>query len=384
MNIAYLLWGYPHDEAIIWAFQAEGIGVDRIPLAEEYPFGNKVIKELNIADELMTKLTEELREKLSSSELIFSVNFDKGISDFCQQEQIPYCSWVLDLPNMDLYTEDIWNSCNYIGVCDSYLVEKLWKLGLNRVFYLPDAIELGKKLSEEYTEREFVFIAKQPESYLNKAEISLYGKGYLDAFLHGQRVLYGANILENGLINRVYTEVVKNNLIPKGIIPYFHKLFLADYYLAPECTIQQQNIFLQNNANIMTIYSNGGFEMCKSRKEAYLEEEEKRREIYARKEFTLILAPHTLHHGIPRQLFEVIAAGGFPICGFQRDFQYFFEQDKHIAYFTNHDEFNRILIKYGNHPEERRRLQEEAYDLIAKDHTYRNRIQSMLEKWVSF
>ena len=124
--------------------------------------------------------------------------------------------------------------------------------------------------------------------------------------------------------------------------------------------------------------------MCKSRKEAYLEEEEKRREIYARKEFTLILAPHTLHHGIPRQLFEVIAAGGFPICGFQRDFQYFFEQDKHIAYFTSHDEFNRILIKYGNHPEERRRLQEESYGLIAKAHTYRNRIQSMLEKWVSF
>ena len=384
MKLMYLLWGYPYDDGIIRAFEAEGFQIEKISFLQNADLINDTEKEWDV---LKSKSTEEAKKivemKLNnySADIIFSVNFNATVSEFCQQKKIPYCSWVLQLPNFDLYTKSVFNSCNYIGICDSYLVEKMWQLGVEKAYFLPDAVELGERADGVEFEREFCFIAKHPVSILNTEKMTLYGKGYLDSFIHAQRVLFGATILEEGLINRVYQEFVNTNSFPKHILPQMQKLFMADRYLAPVCTEIQQDIFMKNNENIMTIYSDGIFEICNAKKNPYVIDEKERRRIYAGKEFTLVLAPHVLHNGIPRDTLEVIVAGGFPICGYQRDYGYFFERDKNLAYFTNMAEFTQMIIKYGNNHEERDRVKENAYNAVATGHTYRNRIISMLEIW---
>ena len=99
------------------------------------------------------------------------------------------------------------------------------------------------------------------------------------------------------------------------------------------------------------------------------------------REFTLILPLRTLHNGIPRDMLEVIAAGGFPIVGFQRDLAYFFKRDETLAWFTNPSEFSRAVVRYGNNPEERERVRQAAFDAVKGGHTYRHRIAVMLEMW---
>lgn len=382
MKLTYLLWGYAYDDGIIRAFEAEGFQIEKISFLQNGCLDNSVGKEWDFfkSSEEIKKILE-IKLNSCSADIIFSVNFHAAVSEFCQQKKIPYCSWVLQLPNFDLYTKSVLNACNYIGICDSYLVEKMWQLGVEKAYFLPDAIELGKKVNDVGFEREFCFIAKHPISSLSTEKMTLYGKGYLDSFLHAQRVLFGANILEDGLINRVYQEFIDNNHLQEQILPQMQKLFMADKYLAPACTEIQQNIFMKNNENIMTIYSDGSFEMCNVKRNPYIMDEMERRKIYAGKEFTLVLAPHVLHNGIPRDTLEVIAAGGFPICGYQRDYGYFFERDNNLAYFTNMNEFTQMIIKYGNNHEERNRVKENAYNVVAKEHTYHSRIIRMLEMW---
>ena len=294
---------------------------------------------------------------------------------------IPYCSWVLELPNFDLYTEAIFHPCNYIGICDSYLVEKMWQLGVEKAFFLPDAIELGEPIRTIPKQREFCFITKYSQELLKTEEMTLYGKGYLDSFLHAQRVLYGASILETGLTKRVYQEFIKDKIIPNDILLDMQKLFVADRYLAPVCTGMQQEILLKNNENIMTVYSNYDFSMCNFQKYPYVEEEQERRKIYAEKEFTLVLTPHVFHNAISRDALEVVAAGGFPICGFQKDYAYFFQKDENLSYFTNPSEFSQAIIRYGNNHEERERVRQNVYNMVANGHTYQHRIVNMLEMW---
>lgn len=384
MRLTYIAWGYIYDEAIIRAFKAEGFQIEEIDFLQNIDFVNDTEKEWDIPK---SNSEEEARRIVEtklidcSADIVFSINFNAVISEFCQQKEIPYCCWVLELPNFDLYTKAVFNPCNYIAICDSYLVERMWQLGVQKAYFLPDAVELGEKVSDEKFEREFCFIAKYPVSVFNTDKMTLYAKGYLDSFIHAQRVLYGANVLENGLINRVYQEFKNGNSIPKQIIPQMEKLFIADKYLAPMCTGIQQNIFMKNNENIMTIYSDSEFKMCNTKKYSYVSEEKERRKIYAGKEFSLILAPHVLHNGIPRDMLEVIAAGGFPICAYQKDYGYFFERDENIAYFTNAAEFSQVIVKYGNNHEERARVKENAYNMVATYHTYRNRIVSMVEMW---
>ena len=379
MNILYLTWGYLHDKAIINAFEKEGVTITQLDIADYNLSSWKEQEEENEALNLLLSNTIDLQ----SVEIVFSINFLSAISDFCQKNEVPYCSWVLEFPNFDLYTKSLFNLCNYIGINDSYLVEKFWKEGVEKVFFLPDAVEMKERIQEHYEERELCFIGQQPVSNLNRNNISKYSMGYLDAFLHAQRVLSEESILENGLINRVYNEIAKNNGTPATILPQFQKQFFADYYLAPECTIQQQNIILQNNSNIMTIYSDHPFSVCNCEKYSYPHEEEKKRKIYAKKEFTLILTPYIMHHGISRDMLEVILAGGFPICSLQKDYLYFFEKDENIACFVDYPEFFKNLQRYGNEVTERERIQRNMYETVVKNHTYKNRIETMVETWAT-
>ncbi|MCM1092112.1 MAG: glycosyltransferase [Butyrivibrio sp.] len=356
MKVLYLKWGYRYDDAVIRAFQAAGLETEEIFLSEQFQ---------DIA-----------------GDIVFSVNFFAEISAVCQREGVPYCSWVLQLPNFDLYTEAVRNSCNYIGVCDSYLAEKLWQMGVSKAFFLPDAVEAYTPELKP-VEREACFVARRPvQEAWSMDKISAYGKGYLDAFIHGQRVLFGANVLENGLLLKVQKEFVEDNPIPEEVLPECRRLYLADRYFAPACTALQQDIFLQNFASIMTIYSDGEFEGCDSSvKRPYVDDEEKRREIFAGKEFTLVLAPHILHNGIPRELLEVIVAGGFPLAGFQKDYGYFFERDENLVYFTSPSEFSQAVVRYGNSAEERERVRRAAYQTVIAGHTYQHRVVTMLEMW---
>lgn len=389
MKLTYLMWGYPHDAAVIRAFKAAGLTVETVMLRQEPEYNwEKACNAQSVQDKIKehteqayADLWKQLRNVAGN--IVFSVNFFAQVSDFCEQEGIPYCSWILQLPNFDLYTLAVQNSCNYLGVCDTYLVEKLWQLGVAKAFFLPDAVELGEITASVTVERGACFVARHPVQAFETEGMTLYGKGYLEAFIHAQRVLYGAYVLENGLLHRVQQEFLSYNPVPIDILPQMQKLYMADRYFAPVCTGLQQNIFLQNFDSIMTIYSDGDFADCRAVKHPFVVTEAERRKIYAGKEFSVVLAPHTLHHGIPRDTLEIIAAGGFPISGFQKDYAYFFKKDVNLVYFTNPNEFKKAILRYGNNYEERERLKAAAYQAVAEGHTYQHRITVMLEMWGS-
>lgn len=374
MTLLYISWGYIHEDEIIIEFENKGIEIKKV----KFPLKNEVVAENFQKEEYRRLLENEMDE---SVDIIFTINFFSEVSEWCERRNIPYASWILELPNYDLYTKSVFNCCNYIGVCDSYIVEKLLKIGVNKVFLLPDAV--GREIEEPkvFKEREFCYISKRPQKTLNYLDVSLYAKGYLEAFLHVQRVIPGEMILETGLLNRVYGELLNNNKIPPKILSTMEKLYFADYYLNPECVALRENIFIQNHSSLITIYSNEDFSMCNTIINPYIEEGPIRRRIYAEKEFSLILTPYTQHNAIDRNALEVICAGGFPICSYQKDYDIFFTKDKNLVYFKNEEEFLKIITWYGNDQEERKRIIKEAYYHVKENHTYKNRIDTMIHFW---
>ena len=391
MTLLYITRDENYDNEIIALLEERGIRVKQSPssLLTEFfsPDQNNRQEEASKAEINKVKMKKAEIESFlerdtdSSVDIVFTLNFIREISDWCESRQLPYACWVIRLPNYDLYTSSVYNSCNYIGLCDSYLVEKLLKEGVRKVFLLPVAAAGEIEMPKPYKEREFCYIADRTVKTMNYREVSLYSKGYLEAFLHVQRVLPGESILENGLLNRVYRELLVNNGIPESILPAMEKLFFADYYLNPECMHLTENIFLQNNGNLMTIYSQGDFPMCNAVVRPSVKDKGIRKQIYADKEFSLVLTPYTIHRGMDQRVLQVIAAGGFPVCSYRKDYDIFFEKDKNLAYFKSREEFAEILTRYGNDRKERDRLMEEAYDHVRQNHTFKNRIDTMLHFW---
>ena len=367
MKVLYIDWGYIHDCAIMRAFENVGVEIVKVKVLKE---------ELAESKQRMEEIVDG-----HVADIVFSVNFWKHLSNVCLEEGIPYCSWILQLPNYDLYQKEVRNLCNYIAVCDSYLTQKLLTQGIEKVFFLPDAIE---KISGQHNEpvyRGVCMIEKYPEQVLQTKGMSLYSVGYLEACLHAQRVLSGDYILENVLLDRVLRETTLINTIPEEIEEDNTRIYLADYYLAPTCTALRQSIFLNNYSNIMTIYSDGCFDDCNCERHNMPETAEERDKIYAEKEFTVVMPHYSLHNGIPRQMLEIVAAGGFPLCAMQKDYSYFFKSMENIACFRNFEEFQELLVKYGNNREERERLRVALYNLVTEEHTYKNRINHMIEMW---
>lgn len=383
MKIIYFSWKYSYDIHIIKAFEKEGITVEKVEISFPLFLNDYIFNEEKNKDMVLYNLNKEIEKKLEDKnvDIVFTINFSLLLSNYCQEKGIAYCSWVLQLPNFDLYTKSVYNTCNYICVCDSYLVERLSTLGVRKIFFLANAVENREKVIDHGFERGICYISQQPNIFMKTNTLSRYSLGYLDAFLHAQRVLLGENILENGLINRIQKELELENNIPHEIAPCFKKLFMADYYLAPVSTVHQQNIFLQNIDSILEIYSDTKFEMCNCKKSPYVNKESERRDIYSKKEFTLLLPPHTLYNGIPREFFEVVVSGGFPICSYRKDFDYFFKKEENIEYFTDYTEFKQLIVKYGNDLVLRKKLIKEMFDTINSYHTYNNRIRTMINLW---
>lgn len=381
-KLIYLEWGYAYDKAIQKAFVDKDIEICPYQLSAKageglYP---------DLAKEEMQGLQEFLeREKPDG---LFSINFLGCVSEFCRINGINYYAWVLVLPNVDLFTGSVKNSCNRIAICDSYLVERLWKQKIDNVFFLPDAVAGCHRVKKEIA-RPCSFVGKIPLTY-DDTPFGAHSKGltdntmgYLAGMVHCQRVLYGATMLEDILIGTAASEFMEKYPLPEKVLPQFHKLYLTEAYVAPEVTRLEQIILLQNMASGVDIgvFTDGDFPDCEGKKYPYPESMEEREEVYASSIVNIVQADRNLHDAIPHQTLEIMASGNFVLASYQKDYGYFFKQDEDIVCYGDRLQRAQLFNQYGMDPKARERITEAAYEKIQAGHTYAHRIDFMLNNW---
>ena len=381
-RMIYVEWGYEYDKAIQEAFTGRDV--------EICPFQLPVRAGAELYPDLEEKEKQDLQalvERLKP-DAIFSVNFLGCISEFCMENAINYDAWVLVLPNMDLFTASVKNSCNRIGICDSYLTERLWKQKIDNIFFLPDAVAGCHRVKKE-TLRPCSFVGKVPYAYkdtpfgAHSRGLTENTMGYLAGMVHCQRVLYGATMLEDILIGTAAAELMEKYPLPEKVLPQFHKLYLAEGYLAPEVTRLEQIILLQNMASGVNIgvFSDGTFPDCEGQKFPYPETAEAREEVYATSIVNIVQADRSLHDAIPHQTLEIMASGNFVLTSYQKDYGYFFKQEEDIVCYGDRLQRAQLFNQYGMDPKERERITEAAYEKIRTGHTYAHRVDFMINNW---
>lgn len=375
MKLIYLEWGYPYDKDIQNAFVEKG--------TEICPFQLSVAVDCHLYPRLdgveRQRLLQLLEEK--KADAVFSINFIAWISDFCQQNHILYSSWVLQLPNMDLLTDAVQNSCNRIAICDSYLVERLLRLGMENIVFLPDAVAECRRVKLEMV-RPCCYLGKVPFSYSDTpygqgaGRISDSTLGYIAGMAHCQRVLYGATMLEDILMGTAAAEFMEKYPLPERVLPQLHRLYLMEAYVAPEVTRLEQIILLQNMSSGVDIdvFTDGIFPDCTGRIFPYKEETQDRLEIYGSTIVNIVQNDRSIHDAIPHQTLEIMASGNFALANFQKDYGYFFQQGETIVCYGDRLERAQLFNEYGMNPEKRNRLCDAAFEAVRAGHTYAHRI----------
>ena len=348
-----------------------------------------------------TRLNEQLCEKLIRAiaadrfDFVFSFNYFPVVSLACNACKVKYVSWTFDSPFIQLYSNTIGFPYNYVFIFDRGTCEDLWNQGINTVYYLPMAAPVERydtyMVSEE--ERDFyrtqisfigsTYCEKKHRFYDRLGEISGYTKGYLDGCVQMQKRVYGEFLLEGALVPEIMEDMMKHCPLIMNQ-DGFERLewVYAHYFLARQVTALERMEILdllsrQWQVDLYTYEQTSELPRVRNRGTAEVMKEASM--IYRCSKINLNISLRSILSGIPLRSFEIMGSGGFLLSNYQSDYEEYFQCGEDYVYYTDYEDLMQKAEYYLSHEKERQEIVENGYRKVKQRHTYKERLDTILE-----
>lgn len=343
------------------------------------------------------KFRSELRRFIGEHQIdvVFSSNYYPILSTVCQELKLPYLSWCYDNPLVLLYSDTIFNSCNFIFLFDSQMVMDLRNTGMNQAYYLPMAVNPTRLAGISVTpeQRKMIdadvsFVGalynEKHNLYDRFEQLDEYTKGYLEGVMQAQRKIYGYNFLEKVLSPEILERLVQTvplqpNSDGHETLPYLY----ANYFLCRKITqMDRQDIFamLDVRTDIQTkLYTPNPTPQYQHIKNMgtvhYMQEMPL---VFRHSRINLNITLRSIANGIPLRAMDIMGAGGFLLSNHQNDFSmHFTEGEDYVSYDSPEDMMEKIDY-YLQHDKERQMIAANGYHKVSREHTYEQRFAEML------
>lgn len=386
MNILFYRYNSICEPDIIEVMNSLGHGI--IEITEEMEN-----KELEPKEQML--LVSETLKKMSIH-MVFSVNFFPVISEVCNIFHIPYVSWIVDSPVMELYSWSIRNSWNRIFMFDYALYEEFCSENPDNIFYLPlganysrldsliDTIreEDVEKFSAEVSFVGSLYTEKCPYNRLNQTDS--YLRGYLDGIIEAQLKVYGYNFLEECITDEILTDF-------KAAIPFYEfpersnkndKAAMAHLYLGNKVTEQERlrllkaisenytlDLYTGSDVSSLPLVNHRG--LAKTMTEMP--------KIFHLSKINLNFTSKPIRTGLPLRIWDILGAGGFVLTNYQTEIPEYFEIGKELETYTSEAELIEKIGYYLEHEEERKAIARNGYLKAKERYSLESRIKEMLK-----
>lgn len=333
---------------------------------------------------------------------VFSLQYYPILSNLCNHLHIPYISWCYnDSADQLLLTKSIANPRNMIFHGDSFWVEKLQRLGVEKVAYLPWAAGIHMTSSTPTADPDATSgtaqdILQTDLTLIDTADpvaweryVALMGrigsqaKGFLDGLMQAQQGIYGFPFLERPLSDTVLAamETALPLSGPRDSIAPREELY-AHQVLYPAITRREVDTMLELLAK-----ESQWTKICYTNRTEELPPSFLRRNPPAKNpvpsrdgssKIYLLPAPRDIQNGIPAQAMDIMGSGGFLLTSFQRDYLRFFQPGKDYVYYESPEHMLEQARYYLEHEEERQEIALRGQRKVMAGHTLAMRIQEML------
>lgn len=341
----------------------------------------------------MELVSEELKSK--KYDMVFSINFFPVISEVCNIFRIPYVSWIVDSPVMELYSHSIRNKWNRIFLFDYALFEEFHQENSEGIFYLPLGANYFRldtligSITEEDKKRfaadvSFVgslYTEKCPYNHLKE---NSYIKGYLDGVIEAQLKVYGYNFLEECISNEILQEF-------KKAVPFYkfperanqnEKAVMAHLYLGNKVTEQERlrllkriseeyKLDLYTGSDVSTLPLANHKGLAKSMTEMP--------KIFHLSKINLNFTSKPIRTGLPLRIWDILGAGGFVLTNYQSEIPEYFEIGKDLEVFSSQEELLQKIDYYLKHEEERQQIAKNGYRKAKEKYSLELRVKQMLD-----
>lgn len=372
-----------------------------------------ILDTLNELGHSTTQITEEIYNKdlswgdsarLVSQTLlsqphdcVFTINFFPAISDVCNIFKIPYISWIVDSPVMELFTKSIQNPCNRVFCFDRAQYWDIAHLNPGHIFHYPLAVNVRDKqhviqnaarsLRQQFqSDVSFVgslYTEKCPYDKLKS--ISAYAEGYLNGIMAAQEKVYGYYFIEELLTDDIIDEFKKN------LEGYYQSPF--QNFLTDKITISQlyigNKISALERVHVMEALS-GHFPvdlytgsdtsgLPKVHNRGFAKTLTEMPIIFNESKINLNITSKAIRSGIPLRVFDIMACEGFVLSNYQPELAELFVPGEEFDYYTSQEELIEKTNYYLQHEAERKEIAHNAFEKVANEYNYLKRFDELLQ-----
>ena len=356
MKIMYYCWDEITEFDILDAFNRKGytVEVDKTPITDK-------LNDINFAEAFLAKLEN------NNFDCIFSFNFYPIISKVANAIGIKYISWCYDSPCMTLYTEAVFNSCNYIFVFDNASVLRLKSMGVENVFHMPLAVNTHKlnlllksDIKNTDYQHDVSFVGTTYDDHTNFfndiKNMPEYYKGYFDCLIKAQMDIFGFDFAGN-----LFTE------------SFMEKLDFVNFNISDEIFLNKSDMFTQlfqkkvtsvERIDILKSLSEAGYSIShfapkqasildKVQYMGYVDYDQEMPKVFRNSKINLNISLRSILSGIPLRCLDVMGAGGFLLSNYQPELAAYFEDGAEMVMYTSREDlFNKV--EYYLHNEDER------------------------------
>ncbi len=387
MNILMLEWDSFAHEYIVEEFKRAGCEVDIFL----WPYPEENMRENH---ELCHRLETVLKEK--EYEWIFSLNFFPIAAKVCNDYKRKYVAWIYDTPFLLLYSRYTLLDTNYIFFFDKSLFYDFQKYGVKHAYYLPMAAPvdyydhlIATETKQERYQAEIAFVGStyredRQDFYRYIEKVDDYTKGYLKAIMKMQGEMYGSFLLEELLTDNIIQKLQRVCPLRKGKDEWETDAWIyANYFLARKLTGDQrkEQLELLGRKHQVKLYTSDQtpdlehVENCGS--VDYVNEMPL---VFHNSQINLNMTLRSIQTGIPLRAMDIMGCGGFLLTNYQEDFLDYFEPGVDFVFYTSQEELAMLAEYYLVHSEERKEIARNGYRKVMAGHTYRNRVESILNQ----
>lgn len=326
-------------------------------------------------------------------QLVFSMNYFPLLASVCEMSGIPYASWICDCPWNALMSKTVLYKHNYFFCFDRICADKLAALGCENVYHFPLAVDvtvfdevlaLGKEAAEKYAgDISLVgsFDSKR-DGWLEKDEIPEYVKGYLNGIVEAQLRVYGYNFVKEMIGRDVAEDIIAKTGLTLGEMYFYNPVQLAADYVNEEVTRREQIDVIEavSKAHEINLYTdsryegNGYVRLCGT-----VDYRSQMPLAFQNSRINLNITPKAVESGIPLQVLDILACGGFCLTNYQPEIAEYFEDGVELVMYTDMEDLRNKVSWYLQHEEERAVIARAGRKKVEEEFVLKRKLTEMLE-----
>ncbi|MCR5271972.1 MAG: DUF3880 domain-containing protein [Lachnospiraceae bacterium] len=343
--------------------------------------------------ETVLAISKKLDEK--SYDAIFSINYYPAISKVAEIYHIRYISWTVDAPVMELWSNTMTSPWNRTFIFDLAEYNLFKDCNPGKVFHMPlasnvkrinalfEGLNGQRRFKEDISFVGSLYNEKNPVMKLPGIENSYLG-GFLKAACTIQSKLYGGFILEDVLTEDIIEEFKKKYdgyYTPPETFVTDDRHTIASLYLAPWATTMERERIAELLYKYFRfgLYTRSKLDHLKVRGKGSVSTLVEMPQVFRNSVININMTHKGIRTGVPLRVFDIMAAGGFVLSGYQQEMFDIFTPGEDFDFFTTDDEMTEKCLFYLEHQNIAREMAENAYNKVKTMHSYQVRMEEILK-----